>query len=122
MYQSKNIVGFHMKAYLIRLKGDQQFVGIFVCKETELFVMVDECTDPYACEAADIGRGGFFWPTGDAPVVGVDAGDEDDGPYIFRKKKNSLTEVWSCAVAGIEDLTWRSIGPNPFIKLVKGDH
>lgn len=57
-----------MNAYLVRLIENKELVGIFCCERAELDWLVDECTEPDACEFASIGSGGIMWE-GRAPRV-----------------------------------------------------
>ena len=51
-----------MKAYIVRLKETQELVGFYTAHSAdELCSLVDEITDPGACEALDAGPGGICW-------------------------------------------------------------
>lgn len=52
-----------MKTYFVRLSKDRQVVGIFCAASAgALWSMVDECTDPGACEYLIAGEGGLYQP------------------------------------------------------------
>ena len=88
-----------MNCYLVRLTEEKELVGIFCCKRSWLAKLVDECTNPSACEYAAIGAGSVFWH-GAAPKVPVcienDLGDDEDKfeaahPLSFEP---SFSELW----------------------------
>lgn len=50
--------------YLVRLIENKEIVGFFnAVNDYELFWLVDECTDPWACERKKlVGGWGIMWP------------------------------------------------------------
>jgi len=59
-----------MHAFLVRLKRNQELVGIFVSPSADdLWDYVDECTDVDACEFVELPPGGFYFPQAGVPRV-----------------------------------------------------
>lgn len=85
-----------MQAFLVRLKRNQELVGIFLTPtEDELWQYVDEATDVDACECLELPPGGFYFPHSGAPRVPTlicDPNDESSFPDWFS---NALvSELW----------------------------
>ena len=59
-----------MHTSLVRLKHNQELVGIFVSPSADdLWNYVDECTDVDACEYLELPPGGFYFPQAGVPRV-----------------------------------------------------
>lgn len=59
-----------MATALVRMIEDKQIVGMFVYKEPEdLFWLVDQSTNPYACEFINLKYGGLIWKQNAGPLI-----------------------------------------------------
>lgn len=71
-----------MVGFLVRLIVNKDLVGLFFARTlTELMVLIDECTEPEACEYIVLPRGSVHW-TGPAVRIPIPIPDEtagDDG-------------------------------------------
>jgi hypothetical protein len=96
-----------MSAYIVRIKKNHEFVGFFVVQRVaELFWLIDEATDPHACECRVIGSGGVYWPR--QGEITIPAKDDPDDGHDMPSQFFSLTDRWDMAL--IEDgEKWRSI-------------
>lgn len=82
-------------AYLVRLMNSRDLVGFFVAEDlNELIDLIDEGTDPGACEYLELPSGGIFW---DSPAVAIpiEADENDDPKASIPWSKADLTWSWS---------------------------
>jgi hypothetical protein len=95
----------NMQAYLVRFRVSKELVGIYVCStRRDLFALVDELLDPFECEFAAIGEGGFHW-TGEAQEICM--------PWHTKTVENILsfegcepTESWGDKLWGHDKVIW----------------
>jgi hypothetical protein len=67
-----------MANYIVRLTETGEIVGLFSAStDEELFWMVDECVDPWACECRRIRGWGIMWPKPNAPKVPLPEIEDD---------------------------------------------
>jgi hypothetical protein len=70
----------NMSTAIVRLKETKEIVGFYAHEDSlDLFAMVDEVTDPYACEYMSIIYGGFHWPNSEAAIIFSDEYLASDG-------------------------------------------
>lgn len=104
-----------MPAYLVRLIETHDFVGIYsVDTILQLIVIVDECTDPGACEYTRLrAPGGVMW---EAPAISVpverpeDADGSEPDPVPWGEA--SVTERWFNVIYGYEECRWKRFYPD----------
>ena len=98
-----------MPVYLVRLIKNRDIVGIFAADdESDLRIVVDECTDIPGCEDTELPAGGIMWESPATPVP-LDSGDpEDDESEVqpFPWAGASLTECWWNFVYGFDEAGW----------------
>ena len=77
--------------FIVRLKANHEFVGIFWAEnEKQLFWLIDECTDPSACEYAELDiAGGLYSPKSGA---GNTPPDDDSPINWFNNREPAYTE------------------------------
>lgn len=64
--------------YLARISGTKEFVGVFSAPTVgRLFWLVDECTDPFACEVLPVSGAGGIYALG---IAGVLDPSDDEAP------------------------------------------
>jgi len=69
--------------YLARVKETKEFVGVFSARTIEhLFWLVDECTDPFACEVLPMKPHGGIYAAGPAGTICPDNEDRVDATGI----------------------------------------
>ncbi len=84
-----------MTTYLARLMADHQLVGVFSVKDDrELFWLVDECCDPGAVEITELGTGGLFWASPDAPAIPAAVGEDGESGFEGVPEGAELSEGW----------------------------
>lgn len=87
-----------MSGYLVRLTDTKDLVGIFWADRlSDLFWLVDECTDPYGCEYTRVKPGGIYWGT---YAVAVPIPVDDDGEPLagddgWRTRWEPSDDVWA---------------------------
>jgi hypothetical protein len=103
-----------MPTYLVRLIDNHDLVGVFVANDLEqLALIVDECTDPGACEFQRMKPGGLMWTSRAIPVpieLGEDYDDTEPDPVPWDAA--SLTESWWDSFYGFAKGKWRPIFPD----------
>ena len=82
-----------MAAYLVRMIHSHELVGFFVCARSELESLVDQCCDPYLCEACPLPEGGIMWPGKTPNKVPANTPNPDDDGITFDGAE--LVEPWS---------------------------
>src|SRR5579871_1471056 len=96
-----------MPAYLVRLIKNKDIVGIFCADdESDLAIVVDECTDAPGCEYMMLPPGGVMWEGKAAPVPLDPGQDEDDEVQPFPWATASLTERWWNFAYGLDEADW----------------
>lgn len=84
-----------MTVYLARLISDRQLVGVFsVANDSELFWLVDECCDPGDVEIAELGTGGMFWSSPDAPAIPAAVDEDGEAGFEGVPEGAELSEAW----------------------------
>lgn len=75
-----------MPAYLVRMIGSRDLVGFYYAEEPDdLLMIIDEITDPDACEYTELPDGGITWgsPAIEVPIEDdVDADGEEQTPDV----------------------------------------
>ena len=101
-----------MNAYLVRLKSNQELVGLFLSPDEEgLWEYVDECTDPDACEFIELPPGSLFHFERGAPrVPTIERYPEDDEKIPDWFAGAILSELWLDAFYGDSE-GWEPIEP-----------
>ena len=119
-----------MNIHIVRLQDNKEIVGIFATESrAELFDIVDECTDPSACEFATLPSGGIMWPrSGSWPAVVREVHPE------VPEDTEEEEQFWSGLFAGadfsgnwLETIFFDGLVWNPFnmmdkVKYVLGFH
>ena len=93
-----------MSNYLVRLIENKEIVGFFNAgNDHELFWLVDECTDPWACERQKlVGGWGIMWHAPGAFKVPLTNCDVE-----IKLNKASLSE--SAGMQLIDEGKWRPV-------------
>lgn len=104
-----------MPAYLVRIIDTHDLVGIYYVETIlQLIVIIDECTDPGACEYTRLTfPGGIMWesPAVSVPVErpgGTDGSEPDPVPW----EAASVTERWFNVIYGYEKCRWKRFYPD----------
>jgi hypothetical protein len=76
-----------MATALVRMIEDKQIVGMFVYRDPQdLFWLVDQATNPYACEFVNLKYGGLIWKKNAGPLISDDLykawNADDDGESL----------------------------------------
>lgn len=110
-----------MSGFIVRIHPDKspaeaQLVGIFWCRSlVGLRDMVDECTDPNACEYAVLPAGGLYW-NGVAPVVPMKVSEEAEEFPPFPPAGAEITEGLARAIYVVgrdrARLRWKALVPD----------
>jgi len=100
-----------MPAYLVCVIDTHDIVGFFYAEEMdELFITINECTDPVDCEYIELPPGGIYWGS---PAVAVPLEIKDDtDPKELPWARVDLSESWFDAVDGWTDSEWIPFFPN----------
>lgn len=70
--------------YFARIHGSKEFVGIFSAPSIpRLFWLVDECTDPFACEVLSVPADGGVYALGEAGIL--DPSDDEAPDDLYAK-------------------------------------
>jgi hypothetical protein len=100
--------------YFVRTIRDCDLVGVFFARDTdELMMLVDECTDPGACEYQRMKTGGIMWTSPAIPVpieTPEDADGTEDDPIPWNGA--SLTESWFDSFYGYAKGKWKLLVPD----------
>lgn len=107
----------NLTVYVVRLKKDEEIVGIFACQRGDLPWLVDECADVDKCEYASIGAGAILWegrttikapfPQSKDPIENEDLMEET---FTNLFKDASLSESWAARLCGhTRKLKWRQL-------------
>jgi len=103
-----------MPAFLVRLIKNRDLVGFFAADDLiDLMDTVDECTDPGACEYAELPLGGIMWssPAKAIPLIpGLEDGSE---PEPMPWGGAELTELWWNFVYGFAEVEWIPFDDEP---------
>ena len=101
-----------MPAYVVRLIQNRDIVGFFAAEDVDdLAIVVDECTDPGACEYAELPVGGIMGASPAMPVP-INAGDDEEVKLPeLPWKKAKLSESWWSVIYGYTDVTWEPFDP-----------
>lgn len=78
--------------YLARIACTKEFVGVFNASRIEaLFWLVDECTDPFACEVLPVSGDGGIYVLGEAGTLDADG---EEGADSFCANDIRLSGGW----------------------------
>lgn len=104
-----------MPAYLVRLIETHDLVGIYSVETIlQLIIIIDECTDPGACEYARLrAPGGVMWVSPAVPVpverpLDMDGSEPDPIPW----EGASFTERWWNVIHGYDASRWKRFFPD----------
>jgi hypothetical protein len=91
-----------MPTYLVRIIASRDLVGVFSADSIiQLIDIIDECTEPDACEYARLPPGGIMWTSPATPIPIDVLGDADLGdPDPIPWSDASFTELWWSYVFG----------------------
>ena len=82
-----------MTTYVVRLKENKEFVGIYAGKnEPDLFWLVDQLCDPYACEYARLSFGGLYFAGKCSRFVDLDEMSEEETHNTPELNEPKFTE------------------------------
>jgi hypothetical protein len=103
-----------MTTYIARLIADHQLVGIFTVEhDGELFWLVDECCDPGAVELSELGTGGIFWASSDAPAIPAAMDEDGEAGFEGVPEGAQPSEAWRPAFFDFgEEPVWKPV-PRP---------
>lgn len=110
-----------MKAYLVRLRDraelrSHELVGVFVARDLDdLFWLIDQCVDPYACEYRRLSEGGFYMG-GEAAVVPACPDDEDE-PVDWLAGASLCGQWWSAF--NVDEGCWRNFDRRSLLSFVQ---
>lgn len=82
-----------MTTYVVRFQKSQEFVGIYsASKESEIFWLVDQLCDPYACEYAKLNFGGIGFAGKCSRFVSSDKQTNEEIDYGTELNDPEFTE------------------------------
>lgn len=103
-----------MPAYLVRIIDTHDLVGVFSADNIDqLIILIDECTEPDACEYTRMGPGGLMWESPAVPIP-VKLPQDDDGgePDPVPWAAVSVTEAWWNYFYGHARCRWKRFFPD----------
>jgi hypothetical protein len=103
-----------MPTYLVRIIETHDLVGVFsVDNIRQLIMIVDECTEPDACEYTRLGPGAIMWTSPAIPIPillpeEIDGSEPDPMPW----EGASLSESWWDYFYGYAKCRWKRFFPD----------